>query len=150
MSKLDKLAAAIAGVRVAQSSDHANLSVIFGNLDLEDHTKRLRRRADTALINASSAVGARSTQSEGTLYDPDTVSEFGVPLSTAKRDGMKEWTRDLDMDAKVSNSSTMEKDLGVRIVKDIFDRAERSWAKADYVEAEELFRAGMDRAKTLS
>ena len=171
ISKLDNLVSAIAGARVAQSLEDANLPTIFRNPDLEDHTQRLKIRADAALTNASTVIDAGSTQREGTVYVPDTFSEFGVPLSTAKRIGIEGWTQDLDMDVKeprstgwssvtsvdqiasssktISNPTKIEKDLSLRIVKEIFDKAEENWANANYPEAENFFRAGMDRVKTL-
>ena len=159
MSKIDKLASAIAEARFAESSEHANLPNIFRNPDIEDHTSRLRSRADEALMNASSIFGAGSTQREHTVYDPDTFSEFGVPLSSAKQEGIEEWTRNLDGDVEGSGSSSgnsnsnptkMERDLSLRIVRDLFDKAEQSWASANYPEAEKFFRAGLDQAKKLA
>ena len=158
ISKVDNLASAIAGARVAQSSEHTNLPVIFRNPDLGDHNRRLRRRADAALSNASTIIGIGSTQGEGTIYDPDSFSESGVPLSTAMRDRIEEWTQELDMDTKEfgslskykkTNPTKVEKDPSLRIVKGILENAERSWAKADFHEAERFFRAGLNRAEAL-
>ena len=170
ISKLDDLASAIAGAKVTQSLEDANLPIIFRNPDLEDHTQRLKSRVDAALINASTVIDAGSTQ-KGTIYVPDTFSEFGVPLSIAKQDGIMEWTQKLDVDVKehrsmgwnsvtsvdqiaspsntISNLTNIKNDLSLRIVKEIFDKAEGNWAKANYHEAEEFFRAGLERIKTL-
>ena len=166
VSKLENLASAIAGPGVAQSLEDANLPIKFRNPDLADHTQRLKRRADASLTNASTVIGS------GSVYVPDSISEFGVPLSTTKRAGIMGWTQELDMDEREarsmdgssvtsvdqiassndtsSNPTMIGKGLSLRIVKDVFDKGEENWAKANYAEAEKFFRVGMDRVKTLS
>lgn len=176
ISKLDLLASAVARANIAHSSEEAQLPGIFRNQNLRDHTQRLKSSADAVLTTASTIVGAKSTQGDGSQYFPTTFSEFGVPLSSAKRAGIEEWTQNMVIGVEESGSTGASSDIGRRsstsidqipvpskghaakkletdpdllIVQHSIEMAEQNWAKANYPEAEKFFRLGLNRVKTL-
>ena len=165
----------MARANIAQSSE-VQLPEAFRNPNLQDHTQRLRNSADAVLTTASTIVGAKSTQGDGSQYFPTTFSEFGVPLSSAKRAGIEEWTQNMVIGVEESGSKGASSDIGRRsstsidripvpskghaakkletdpdllIVQHSIEIAEQNWAKANYPEAENFFRLGLNRVKTL-
>ena len=166
----------MARASIAQSSEEVQLPEAFRNPDLRDHTLRLKSSADAVLTTASTVVGARSTQGDGSQYFPTTFSESGVPLSSAKRTGIEEWTQNRVIGVEDSGSTGASSDIGRRsttaidqtpvpgkghaakklendpdllIVQRSIEIAEQNWAKANYPEAEKFFRIGLNRIKTL-
>ena len=142
---------------------------------MQHHNQQLRSSVDAVLGTASTVHGLGSTRADGSQHIPDTFSMFGVPLGDAKEAAIEEWAQSVESDGKEFESSGASSDLSMRtstptgqnskivkgpqskadndfdvyIVKQILEKAEQKFFKADYAEAEKSFQLGMDGVSKL-
>lgn len=168
--KLDSIVQDLKQLISNQATTNDKLPVGFRNPDILTHTERL-------ISSASTVIGQGSTIWGGSEMGLPHSSETGGSLDKAKNSHIEDWIPQLtimeeegsqtsESKAITAPSETVVEETGLEgevfeysdsdgdddhdFAQMCFEQAEEMFKKKEHAEAVESFRAGLDRAKTLS
>ena len=172
--KVENLIAMVARLDISQSKPiETQLPDKFRNPEISGHTKELARSIRAVVTAASSIAGLNSSKWGGSESNLLYFSEDGDLLDDTWKARMEQWiplpTLEEGPDISMGVSASMEMsgapsstedeflqysdsddEIDLEIVQRLIESGEKNYAQQRYVEAVEFYRAGIDRAKSLS
>lgn len=172
--KVGNLIAMVANLDISQPKPiETQLPDTFQNPEISGHTEELARSIKAVVTAASSVTGLKSSKWGGSESNFLYFSEYGELLDETWKTRMEQWIpppmleEGLDISMGVIASTEMsglatptedeslqdddsDDELDLEIVQSLIKSGGKSFAQQRYAEAVECYRAGIDRAKSLS
>ena len=172
--KVGNLIAMVANLDVSQPKPiETQLPDTFQNPEISSHTEELARSIKAVVTAASSVAGLKSSKWGGSENNFLYFSEYGELLDETWKTRMEQWIpppmleEGPDISTGVSASTEMsgpatptedeslqdedsDDELDLEIVQRLIESGGKCFAQQRYAEAVECYRAGIDRAKSLS
>ena len=172
--KVGNLIAMVANLDVTQPKPReTQLPDTFQNPEISGHTEELARSIKAVVTAASSVAGLNSSKWGGSESNFLYFSEYGELLDESWKTRMEQWippplleeVQDIGMGVGASTERSgaatptedeflhdddSDDELDLEIVQKLIESGGESFAQQRYAEAAECYRAGIDRAKSLS
>ena len=172
--KVGNLIAMVANLDVSQPKPiEAQLPDTFQNPEISGHTEELARSIKAVVTAASSVAGLNSSKWGGSESNFLYFSEYGELLDEAWKTRMEQWipppmpekgpeiSMGVSASTKMSSAATptegellqdddLDDEVDLEIVQRLIESGGENFAQQRYAEAVECYRAGIDRANSLS